>query len=478
MISSNDVVDRRDEVVGRPPVGAHDHGVRQQLVPELDAPADRVVPRDGPFLRLAEPDRSVVLVRLVLGDEPLGELARLVGGVELEAHLAVPVDPEPDQRLLDLVDRLGDLAARVGVLDPQQDLAAVLAGVEPVEEEGPNASDMEEPGRARGHADADARHVSIVGTGGIRRACLLCRRDSHRHRPHRGDRRRLRPGVHAEPADVAADRAQAGGDRAVPRAPRRGGHRRRRLPRALPLQSRRARRRDLREVDHRRCARTMDVGDGDRRRRRSSSTSAPTSGRASRPGLDRTVAALPQILERCDGDTWLLLENSAGTGGTIGRSVEELATLVERAGGHPRLGVCLDSCHLYASGYDVTDPAVVDALVRAARRDDRPRPAASPARQRQRHPARLEPRPAREHPRGRDRRGPRRLPRPPRLPAPERLPRGAGRQPRRASAPRSSRRCESCTRAGPAEPANLVRDSQTQVSDTMRCVTIRPTGGV
>ena len=73
-------------------------------------------------------------------------------------------------------------------------------------------------------------------------------------------------------------------------------------------------------------------------------------------GLERTVAALAQILERCDGDTWLLLENSAGTGDTIGRSVEELATLIERAGGHPRLGICLDSCHLYASGYDVTDP--------------------------------------------------------------------------------------------------------------------------
>ena len=75
------------------------------------------------------------------------------------------------------------------------------------------------------------------------------------------------------------------------------------------------------------------------------------------------MAALAQILERCDGDTWLLLENSAGTGATIGRSLEELATLVERLDGHPRLGICLDSCHLYASGYDVTDPAVVDELV-------------------------------------------------------------------------------------------------------------------
>jgi deoxyribonuclease IV len=80
-------------------------------------------------------------------------------------------------------------------------------------------------------------------------------------------------------------------------------------------------------------------------------------------GLERTTAALAQILERCQGDTWLLIENSAGTGATIGRSLEELAALVDRLDRHPRLGVCLDSCHLYATGYDVTDAAAVDALV-------------------------------------------------------------------------------------------------------------------
>ncbi|MBA3842215.1 MAG: deoxyribonuclease IV [Actinobacteria bacterium] len=80
-------------------------------------------------------------------------------------------------------------------------------------------------------------------------------------------------------------------------------------------------------------------------------------------GLERTTAALARVLERCDGDTWLLMENSAGSGATIGRSVDELAIIVDRLDGHPRLGICLDSCHLYASGYDVTDPAVVDALV-------------------------------------------------------------------------------------------------------------------
>jgi deoxyribonuclease-4 len=81
-------------------------------------------------------------------------------------------------------------------------------------------------------------------------------------------------------------------------------------------------------------------------------------------GVARVAAALEQILERCSGDTWLLMENSAGAGGTIGRSLDELATLVEALDSHPRLGLCLDSCHLYVSGVDVTDPAVVDGLAR------------------------------------------------------------------------------------------------------------------
>jgi deoxyribonuclease-4 len=49
----------------------------------------------------------------------------------------------------------------------------------------------------------------------------------------------------------------------------------------------------------------------------------------------------------------LHLEDTAGSGGTLGRSFSELAALIEAAGGDKRLGLCLDSCHLYASGYDV-----------------------------------------------------------------------------------------------------------------------------
>lgn len=80
-------------------------------------------------------------------------------------------------------------------------------------------------------------------------------------------------------------------------------------------------------------------------------------------GLERVVPALAQALERCDETTWLCMENTAGTGDTIGRSLEELAALFEALDRHPRLGICLDSCHLFASGYDVTDPAALDEVV-------------------------------------------------------------------------------------------------------------------
>jgi deoxyribonuclease IV len=59
----------------------------------------------------------------------------------------------------------------------------------------------------------------------------------------------------------------------------------------------------------------------------------------------------------------LHLENTAGAGGTLGRSIEELAALIDAAGSEERLGLCLDSCHLYASGYDIRTNAGMDELV-------------------------------------------------------------------------------------------------------------------
>jgi deoxyribonuclease-4 len=70
------------------------------------------------------------------------------------------------------------------------------------------------------------------------------------------------------------------------------------------------------------------------------------------PAIQRAGEVIAEALaesEHCS----LHLENTAGAGGTLGRSFAELAALIDAAGGHERLGLCLDSCHLYASGYDI-----------------------------------------------------------------------------------------------------------------------------
>jgi deoxyribonuclease IV len=80
------------------------------------------------------------------------------------------------------------------------------------------------------------------------------------------------------------------------------------------------------------------------------------------PALERAAATIAEALaesETCP----LHLEDTAGGGATLGRSFEELATLIELAGGDERLGVCLDSCHLLASGYDIRTAAGLSGVV-------------------------------------------------------------------------------------------------------------------
>ena len=80
-------------------------------------------------------------------------------------------------------------------------------------------------------------------------------------------------------------------------------------------------------------------------------------------GLARCVPALREALELSTETTWLLMEDSAGAGGTIGRSLDELVAIFEACDAHERLGICLDTCHLYVSGIDVTDRSALDALL-------------------------------------------------------------------------------------------------------------------
>jgi deoxyribonuclease-4 len=78
--------------------------------------------------------------------------------------------------------------------------------------------------------------------------------------------------------------------------------------------------------------------------------------------MPRIQAGLEAAFAVLGPDSWLLLENSAGAGDTIGRDIGELAAVIGAAG-HPRLGLCIDTCHLYVSGIDVREPDAVDGLL-------------------------------------------------------------------------------------------------------------------
>jgi deoxyribonuclease-4 len=83
--------------------------------------------------------------------------------------------------------------------------------------------------------------------------------------------------------------------------------------------------------------------------------------------IARAGETIKEALKESEGCE-LHLENTAGTGGTLGRSFDELAALLEASGGDKRLGVCLDSCHLLASGYDIRTIGGMSSTVREATR--------------------------------------------------------------------------------------------------------------
>ncbi len=85
--------------------------------------------------------------------------------------------------------------------------------------------------------------------------------------------------------------------------------------------------------------------------------------------LRRAAAALSEVLaQRDDGVAQVLLETTAGQGGTLGRTFAELGELIARTGRGDRLGVCVDTCHVFAAGYDIRDPCAYEAMIDEASR--------------------------------------------------------------------------------------------------------------
>jgi len=80
------------------------------------------------------------------------------------------------------------------------------------------------------------------------------------------------------------------------------------------------------------------------------------------PAIKRAGEVVKEALAE-SGSCELHLEDTAGAGGTLGRTFDELARLLRACGRSKRLGVCLDSCHLLASGYDVRTIEGVDEML-------------------------------------------------------------------------------------------------------------------
>ena len=81
-------------------------------------------------------------------------------------------------------------------------------------------------------------------------------------------------------------------------------------------------------------------------------------------GLARVREALKRALDEAgDSRVRVLLENTAGAGGTMGVTVAELGAMIDSVGGDERLGVCLDTAHLLASGHELRTAAGLDELV-------------------------------------------------------------------------------------------------------------------
>ena len=94
-------------------------------------------------------------------------------------------------------------------------------------------------------------------------------------------------------------------------------------------------------------------------------------GRGAHLGIDLVAGAVARVLAAVDdapGSPLLVLENSAGQGNGLGSSIEELAAILDAAAAHgandARIGICLDTAHLWGAGYALDDPDAVDCLLR------------------------------------------------------------------------------------------------------------------
>lgn len=80
-------------------------------------------------------------------------------------------------------------------------------------------------------------------------------------------------------------------------------------------------------------------------------------------GIKRIIDAIKEVLNEVDNNTKLLIENTSGAGTEIGSNLDELKNIIDEVDNYKRMGLCLDLCHLFAAGYDISKKEGIEDLI-------------------------------------------------------------------------------------------------------------------
>ncbi len=341
------IVDCDGEVVEGAAVGAGDHEVVNGCMLEDDLSANDILHGCRPGVWHTQPYGTLVSIGVPVVDESRDLLAMPVRPLGLREGPLVPVQLKPVERVVDLLDVLAARPLAVGVLDSQREAATGPARQEPVVQCRPRATDVKGACRRRSEPDPHlVLHTSMLIGGHVSTAGGLAK--AHARGVALGadaiqifnqSPRMWRP-TNYKQADIEGFQAlmNDGPLRSV-------------VIHAVYLINAASKVPEIRQKSLASLTHALRVGDA-----------IGADGVVFHPGstvgeplgesLERVGEAIRRVLEDSE-ECALLLEDTAGAGGTIGRSFEELALLLELADGDPRVGICLDCCHLLASGYDI-----------------------------------------------------------------------------------------------------------------------------
>lgn len=80
-------------------------------------------------------------------------------------------------------------------------------------------------------------------------------------------------------------------------------------------------------------------------------------------GISNIIKALNKVFKKYKGKCMILLENTAGKDDSLGSSIEDICDIISRIKNQERIGLCLDTCHAFASGYDLRNPEVITEIL-------------------------------------------------------------------------------------------------------------------